>query len=135
MVNPYLELNRVMTQKRISADKMLASSDRGVGGGSGAGGGGSSGTGSGDGLRDDGSVSSSGIVSSVQQKELDHNTVSFGKWFFFCQHCRHGGHANCIDQWFGGDAPTHAGNVSVCLPVKRAVCGVNGCECRCIARL
>lgn len=131
MVNPYLELNRVMTQKRISADKMLASSDRGGGGSGGGGPGGSMGAG----IGDDCSVSSSGIVSSTQQKELDHNTVSFGKWFFFCQHCRHGGHANCIDQWFGGDAPAQAVTPIVCMPVKRAVCGVNGCECRCIARL
>lgn len=126
MVNPYLELNRVMTQKRLNADKLLATSDRG---------------GAGQQSVDDGSSvgsSGTGTGSALQphQKELDHNTVFFGKWFFFCQHCRHGGHANCIDQWFGGDAPAQQGTHSnVCLPVKRAVCGVNGCDCRCVARL
>lgn len=134
MINPYLELNRVMTQKRLSADKLLASSDRG---------GGMMGLqqGVGIGMDDASSVNSSGSVAgSVLQphpKELDHNTVFFGKWFFFCQHCRHGGHANCIDQWFGGDAPALQGSHSnnLCIPVKRAVCGVNGCDCRCVARL
>lgn len=137
MVNPYLELNRVMTQKRISADKLLASVDRG-GGGGGSSSSRSGGGGWGDGgSRDDASCSSSGGgagSSLAGAKELDHNTVSFGKWFFFCQHCRHGGHANCIDQWFGGDAPAQ-GVVLTCLPVKRMVCGVNGCDCRCVARL
>eukprot|EP01032_Pedospumella_encystans_P014614 gene14614-16769_t len=102
MVNPYLELNRVMTQKRLSADKLLATSDRGGAGQQS--------------VDDSSSVGSSGTGtgSALQphQKELDHNTVFFGKWFFFCQHCRHGGHANCIDQWFGGDAPAQQGTHS-----------------------
>ncbi len=118
-----------MTQKRLSADKLLATSDRDRGGGAGQ-----------QSMDDASSIGSSGTgtgsVLQPHQKELDHNTVFFGKWFFFCQHCRHGGHANCIDQWFGGEAPVQQGTHSnVCLPVKRSVCGVNGCDCRCVARL
>lgn len=80
----------------------------------------------------------------VSVPEGEHHTISFGKWFLFCQHCRHGGHAACIDQWFGGSG-------RVCLTAaaaaadsdnhdedeirKRLVCGVNGCDCRCILRI
>ena len=116
MVNPYLELNRVMTQKRLSADKLLHL-HRGV-------------------IDDTAAGAGAG-------KDLEHNAVAFGKWFFFCQHCRHGGHANCIDQWFGG-----SGNVCIEVSrkqvdkdkgnseeVRRLVCGVNGCECKCVTRL
>lgn len=136
MVNPYLELNRVMTQKRISADRLLASGDSIKGGG------GPSSSGFGDDPAGSGSGSTAG---STGCKEIEHNSVSFGKWFFFCQHCRHGGHATCIDQWFGGtgavsssQAQESVGSPSLCVEVgavKRRVCGVNGCDCRCVARL
>lgn len=125
-----------MTQKRISADKLLTSGDRGGGSGFGGAGGGPSSSGAGD-SREDASSSAGG----TSCKEIEHNTVSFGKWFFFCQHCRHGGHATCIDQWFGGSgAVTSAAqesDVALCMEVavKRRVCGVNGCDCRCVARL
>lgn len=138
MVNPYLELNRVMTQKRISADKLLTSSDSRAGS-AGGGGGGPSSSGAGD-SRDDAS-SSATSHGHGQGKEMEHNAVSFGKWFFFCQHCRHGGHATCIDQWFGGtgavSTAAEEGEVALCMEVavKRRVCGVNGCDCRCVARL
>jgi hypothetical protein len=186
-VNPYLELNRVMTQKRISADKMF----------SGGSGGGSSGNADhlvniSSGLMspgataaavgeggDDASSSIGGSSSSLagagagagagggskDASSTDHNMVSFGKWFFFCQHCRHGGHANCIDQWFGGSGNILHSTALMCEPCgadgtpgrsggaggndagsgldggpligarKRTVCGVNGCDCHCIARL
>ena len=148
MVNPYLELNRVMTQKRISADRALANSNNinssgGGGGPLGAAQGSATAAAAGlvgDNLWDDGSSSSAGGA-----KELEHNAISFGKWFFFCQHCRHGGHANCIDQWFGGTGnicievgkaqQAGVGDVAVISPKKRTVCGVNGCDCRCVARL
>lgn len=121
MVNPYLELNRVMTQKRNSADRQLQSGGNNnsarPGGGFDA---------------EDGSLLSGG-------KEAEHNTISFGKWFFFCQHCRHGGHANCVDQWFGGTgnvcADAEVGAAASEGTVKRTVCGVNGCDCKCVTRL
>jgi hypothetical protein len=44
-----------------------------------------------------------------------HNVFDYGKWFIWCQNCKHGGHASCIDSWFN----------------LHDVCGVNGCECNC----
>jgi hypothetical protein len=44
-----------------------------------------------------------------------HNVFDYGKWFIWCQNCKHGGHASCIDSWFN----------------SHDVCGVNGCECSC----
>ncbi len=26
--------------------------------------------------------------------------LGFGRWFLFCQRCRHGGHSSCITAWF-----------------------------------
>ena len=49
-----------------------------------------------------------------------HNVLSSGHWFMWCQNCKHGGHANCIDMWFTDD------------DCVRKLCGVNGCNCRCI---
>ena len=90
LVNPYAEFNRAMTQKRKIADPTIAN--------------GANANSAGDGLTD--------IVKD------EHNVLEFGRWFFFCQHCKHGGHAGCIDEWFGGSR-------------KRLICGVNGCSCRC----
>ena len=146
-----------MTQRRLSADKALPTATAGtcppsalaspasglVVTGSTAG--------SHD-LGDDAATVSNVSGDGGAQKDLEHNVVSFGKWFFFCQHCRHGGHANCIDQWFGGtgdicrevnssNTAQAAGYGEVSTygmngpPRKRTVCGVNGCECHCIARL
>ena len=44
------------------------------------------------------------------------NFLDSGRWFMWCQHCKHGGHANCIDSWFH----------------SHLVCGVNGCNCNCM---
>jgi hypothetical protein len=126
MVNPYLELNRVMTQKRLANDRLMALSDRERERGE---------------AGEDCEASTCSLSSNYFKElemELEHNVVTFGKWFFFCQHCRHGGHANCIDMWFGGSGDVF----SPCLPVgkegsrpSRSVCGVNGCDCNCVARL
>lgn len=54
----------------------------------------------------------------AQRDEHDlqhHNVFDYGKWFIWCQNCKHGGHASCIDSWFN----------------LHDVCGVNGCECKC----
>jgi hypothetical protein len=150
MVNPYLELNRVMTQKRLSADKLLQT-PASAGPSAGAPPGGSARQSSSHAEGDDASTHSgiSGSWNHAQDagaEAKDHNVVSFGKWFFFCQHCRHGGHANCVDQWFGGTGNVAAERKPVLcsvigakeeadVPVKRMVCGVNGCDCRCVARL
>ena len=147
MVNPYLELNRAMTQRRIKADKMLqpgyserAGSVLGSAVMGMLGEGEDTSTQSGNGQAQGPFLLDS---NSNPVKELEHNAISFGKWFFFCQHCRHGGHANCIDQWFGGSGnvvsdgsackPCSTGNAS--MPIKRTVCGVNGCDCKCVSRL
>jgi hypothetical protein len=49
------------------------------------------------------------------REEEPHNVLDFGRWFTWCQHCRHGGHAVCLNDWFG----------------DHGSCGVNGCDCRC----
>ena len=54
-----------------------------------------------------------------------HNILAFGQWFFFCQHCKHGGHAVCIEDWFEGEGK-EGDRLN-----GREVCGVNGCNCRC----
>lgn len=53
--------------------------------------------------------------------QKDDNVLAFGRWLFFCQRCKHGGHAACVASWFGGEGGTAA----------RDVCGVNSCNCRC----
>lgn len=53
-----------------------------------------------------------------QTTETTQNFLESGKWFMWCQHCKHGGHAACVDSWFH----------------SHAVCGVNGCHCNCMIR-
>ncbi len=61
----------------------------------------------------------------VERDDSDHNVLGFGKWLFFCQRCKHGGHASCIDNWFEGDLDMNGNQI------LRRVCGVNGCDCHC----
>ena len=83
LVNPHLEFNRIMNQKRDMVDN------------------------------------SKEKIDSFESKQ-EHNVLEFGSWFFFCQRCKHGGHAACIDAWFEGDKSN-----------GRSICGVNGCDCNC----
>ncbi len=32
--------------------------------------------------------------------KVEDSLISFGRWFLFCQRCRHGGHSGCISSWF-----------------------------------
>ena len=66
-----------------------------------------------------------GIASGSHSEDVPHNVLALGQWFFFCQHCKHGGHAACIDDWFEGEGrdPNRSDG--------REVCGVNGCMCHC----
>jgi hypothetical protein len=32
--------------------------------------------------------------------KIEDSLIGFGKWFLFCQRCRHGGHTTCIYSWF-----------------------------------
>ena len=75
---------------------------------------------------------------SNQSEETPHNVLAFGQWFFFCQHCKHGGHAACIDDWFEGEdkdrgdrGGARSGSGGVGGVGGREVCGVNGCFCHC----
>lgn len=125
MVNPYLELNRVMTQKRLSADRLLGSSNNSPS---------IAGTTSSSSAQDLGTNNIGTHAALIDEdEEMEHNTVCFGKWFFFCQHCRHGGHAQCIDQWFGRSGDIECQELSSVS--KRTICGVNGCECHCVLRI
>jgi hypothetical protein len=64
-------------------------------------------------------ASSPAVVSTVVPAPVaEDSVIAAGKWLYFCQKCKHGGHANCIDQWF-----------QIFGQVK---CGVNGCSCVCI---
>ena len=70
------------------------------------------------------------LVNGIDQDAGDdgeHNVLDFGRWLFFCQRCKHGGHASCIDNWFDGDA----GVGDQQQVTRRTVCGVNGCDCSC----
>lgn len=49
---------------------------------------------------------------------IEQNLFDQGKWFMWCQRCKHGGHAGCLDKWFSEG---------------RQTCGVNGCSCKCSA--
>ena len=72
-----------------------------------------------------GNPESSVSLTAGHSEETPHNVLAFGQWFFFCQHCKHGGHAACIDDWFEGeDKSSRKSN-------GRDVCGVNGCLCHC----
>ena len=56
-------------------------------------------------------------VAGGEEDKSDHNILEFGRWLFFCQRCKHGGHAACISDWFSEN--------------DRTTCGVNGCTCLC----
>ena len=47
----------------------------------------------------------------------DSSSSEFGHWFVWCQHCRHGGHAQHMREWFE----------------NHAECPVSGCHCRCMS--
>lgn len=91
LVNPHAEFNKAMQQKRTIG--VMSSITNSI-------------------------VNSSGDIDHAVIKN-DHNVLEFGRWFFFCQNCKHGGHALCIDAWFDGSQG------------GRHICGVNGCNCLC----
>lgn len=64
MVNPFKELNRTMTWKRIASD--LPETRR---------------------TEDD------TLVTHQLSKSSEHNAVDSKNWHYFCQHCRHGGNS------------------------------------------
>ena len=67
------------------------------------------------------SISISGGGASTDEQP-EHSSLPLAHWFLFCQRCKHGGHAECIESWFETR------------PVKQmALCGVNGCQCVCQA--
>jgi len=89
LVNPHAEISRVIAQRRRVAES--ASEGGGAKVVAGAAGG--------------------------EEDKSDHNILEFGRWLFFCQRCKHGGHAACISDWFSES--------------DRTTCGVNGCTCIC----
>ncbi len=114
-INPHAEVNRVLAEKRRNAEKKRSSTTNGSNSGSSSS---SSNGGSGKSTNNH----SNGTGEMVPQKaEVQHNVLDYGRWLYFCQRCKHGGHASCIESWFEGDANF----------TKRSICGVNGCDCRC----
>lgn len=82
-----------------------------------------------------------GDVVTDQDKAVEHNALEFGQWFFFCQRCRHGGHAVCIESWFARTTNTHVNSHQHSQHIlnhsrntfDRNICGVSGCQCNCQA--
>jgi hypothetical protein len=157
MINPYLELNRAMRQKRINADNMVNAATAAMGNGIRKGIAGGS-------LEHHDSSSSahqqpgSSSTGAAAAGKLDAGSLlDFSRWFYFCQNCCHGGHADCIDEWFAVEKHQHeekrqlhrllkgggCGNGAAAKAAKSAggdapfsfltarTCGVNGCNCRC----
>jgi len=98
LINPHSEVSRILAQRRRAADKAAAVAA--AGGGSAA----------------------AAAAASTDEERIEQNVLSFGRWLFYCQRCKHGGHASCINDWFSGEG----GHTS-----SRDVCGVNGCACVC----
>ena len=52
--------------------------------------------------------------------KAEDSLLAFGRWFLFCQRCRHGGHSSCITAWFNHHrlrntgAAVNAQEVSIC---------------------
>jgi len=103
VVNPNAEFNRAMAVRRLASESALINKADGSG--------------------------NSGGVDQDRDKAVEQNALEFGQWFFFCQRCRHGGHAVCIESWFSRTANTDANHHTV----DRNICGVSGCQCRCQA--
>ena len=106
MVNPHAEVSRILAQKRQVLDQAKAAVRS---------------------QSTNATTAPSVKTSLVTQYADAHNVLEFGRWLYFCQRCKHGGHASCIDHWFEGEAQSVAGGV----PLRREVCGVNGCDCHC----
>ena len=88
LVNPQLEYNRIARQRQLLTAKPKPGAQQ---------------------------VAAVEDTNKDRDKEDRHNVLDFGKWFTWCQHCRHGGHAACLNDWFA----------------DHGSCGVNGCDCAC----
>ena len=116
LVNPTLEFNRALAQRR----KLAGASS--------------------------GGATNAAVMAQAGEGDdaaQSHNMLAFGQWYFFCQHCKHGGHAACIESWFE-DGQGAKGTRGALLEGGeggmigegggRRVCGVNGCLCLCKSR-
>jgi hypothetical protein len=133
-VNPLHELNRLLSQRRKAAENAISNAATADAGGTGVVSNGVTGT-------------PSGNHRDAVDAENEANVLGFGKWFFFCQLCRHGGHAGCVEDWFQNKEPGAPNNATspvgdkesdnkannVSKVVTRDICGVAGCTCRCLA--
>jgi len=48
-------------------------------------------------------VNDSHAITEVAEDDIskeEHSILDFGQWFTFCQNCKHGGHAGCLEKWF-----------------------------------
>lgn len=137
LVNPHAEVSRILARKRRMLDRAKAAraqantaSASGNNGSNGSEGNGNAivtaGTTAGTtaGGNDSNSPTAAGDTNNSNDDDDDHNVLSFGRWLFFCQRCKHGGHASCIDNWFESDG--NSGQQQ-----SRGICGVNGCDCHC----
>lgn len=93
MVNPYLQIERLASDLRNQSLQALEQSKSGK----------------------------DGIVSKSAQPPTGYNAngnktedslLSFGRWFLFCQRCRHGGHSSCITAWFNHHKHRNTGNAT-----------------------
>jgi hypothetical protein len=111
LVNPTLEFNRALAQRR----KLAA--------GAGTGGSALAATTAGTAAAAAAAAALNGEGDDAAQS---HNMLAFGRWYFFCQHCKHGGHAACIESWFEENGATNSSAAG-----GKKICGVNGCLCQC----
>lgn len=109
------EFNRALVQKRKASAELALLSNNSRGNGN----------------TDTTNTAVTVITTHTHTEDTPHNVLAFGQWFFFCQHCKHGGHAACIDDWFEGEDKDRDRERERDRQYGREVCGVNGCFCRC----
>jgi hypothetical protein len=146
-VNPLFELNRLLSQRRKAAEGALFTSTENNGNASNP-----SATGTNGNAAIPVSTPSTArdsVNEAVEKSDSECNVLGFGKWFFFCQLCRHGGHATCVEDWFQNeeaiqravsDSGSNDGDIGRTSDksrpptmLRRDICGVPGCLCRCMA--
>jgi hypothetical protein len=80
MVNPYLQVERLASDIR---NQSLLAIEQGR-------------------SRKDGQSNTKAIATGYNAtgNKIEDSLIGFGRWFLFCQRCRHGGHSSCITAWF-----------------------------------
>lgn len=116
LVNPHLELNKILAQRRNQLERYRDPSNNIS-------------------IEQQQAGSSASITNANAHSNANEysNVMELGQWIFFCQRCKHGGHANCLKEWFRTpDSLSSAAFDDTGGCKSRDVCGVNGCSCQCL---